>query len=107
MSGQLPTGFSRLEPFVQQWDLLTERERHTTRLTAPIEESNALYEAMLPEIEPITEYLADFDINALPAPEQSLLNLALSFMEVSLTVECLKSPTVPGGFAFERFEVLF
>ena len=107
MSGQLPAEFSQLEPYVAQWDLLTERERHTTRLTAPIEDSNALYEALLPEVEPIAEYLADFDVNALPAPQQSLMNLALSFMEVSLTVECLKSPTVPGGFAFERFEVLF
>ena len=107
MSGQLPGGFAELEAFVEQWDLITERERHTTRLTAPIEQSNALYDALLPQIEPIAEYLADFDINALPAPEQSLLNLALSFMEVSLTVECLKSPTVPGGFAYERFEVLF
>ena len=107
MSGQLPAEFSQLEPYVAQWDLLTERERHTTRLTAPIEQSSELYDALLPEIEPIAEYLADFDVNDLPAPQQSLMNLALSFMEVSLTVECLKSPTVPGGFAFERFEVLF
>lgn len=107
MSGQLPEGFKQLEPFLAKWDLSRERERHTTRLTAPIEESQALYDALLPQIEPIADYLADFDVNALPPSEQSLLNLALSFMEVSLTVECLKQPTVPGGFAYERFEVLF
>ncbi|MEL0083687.1 MAG: hypothetical protein VW985_11715 [Gammaproteobacteria bacterium] len=107
MSAQLPAPFQSLEPFVEVWDLGSERERHTTRLNAPIEESQKLYDALLPQIEPIAEYLESFDLNNLPAQEQSLLNLALSFMEVSLTVECLKSPTVPGGFAFDRFEVLY
>jgi len=107
MSGQLPEGFKQLEPFLAEWDLSTERERHTTRLTASIEASQQLYDALLPQIEPIAGYLADFDVHALPPAEQSLLNLALSFMEVSLAVECLKQPTVPGGFAHERFEVLF
>ena len=107
MSVQLPEQFAQLEPFLAKWNLSSEKERHTTRLTSPLEESQALYDALLPQIEPIAEYLQPFDIKALPPAEQGLLNLALSFMEVSLTVECLKSPTVPGGFAFDRFKVLF
>ncbi len=107
MSLKLPDQFEQLEPFLDKWNLSSERDRHSTRLTSPIEESQALYDALLPQIEPIAEYLQPFDINALQPAEQGLLNLALSFMEVSLTVECLKSPTVPGGFAYDRFKVLF
>ncbi|RLA10076.1 MAG: hypothetical protein DRQ60_08410 [Gammaproteobacteria bacterium] len=107
MSARLPEQFASLEGFLDQWDLPTERARHTTRLTSPIEDSQALYDALLPCIEPIAEFFGDRDLAGFSAAEQSLLNLSLSFMEVSLTVEALKSPTVPGGFAYERFEVLF
>ncbi len=107
MSAPLPKQFAHLETLREQWDLPTERERHLTRVTNPLEDSIKIYDALLPLIEPIVEHLADFDIDALPPPQQSLLNLSLSFMEVSMAVEILKATTVPGGFAHQRFEVVF
>jgi len=46
-------------------------------------------------------------MDELPAPEQNLLNLALSCMEVALPVEAHGQTTVPGGFDSARFEVDF
>jgi len=46
-------------------------------------------------------------MGALPEPEQNLLNLALSCMEVALSVEAHGQTTVSGGFDPAHFEVDF
>ena len=107
MSKILPTEFSDLENHAAVWSLATERERHTTRLTADFDQLQSLYDDVLPKVEEIAKHLNQFPMDELPPSEQNLLNLALSCMEVTLAVEAHGQTTVPRGFDHARFEVDF
>lgn len=107
MSKTLPKAFADLEPYRAKWALATERQRHTARLTTPIDESRDFYEAVLARMEDIVEHLDTLPLNDMPQPEQDLLYLALSFMEVSLAVEQHGQSSVPFGFEPSRFGVTF
>ena len=107
MSQQLPTQFAEFEKFVAVWSLTSERARHSTRLTVEFEQLKSLYEAVLPRLEEIASHLNKFPMDGLPEPQQHLLNLALSCMEVALPVEAHGQTTVPGGFDPARFQVDF
>ena len=104
----LPETFADLAPFADKWVKETERERHGERLASSPEELRAFYDAMLPRMEAICDYLDQFPVDALPEPERCLMALGLSFMEVCMAVEMFNdSPRVPFGFATDRFEVHF
>jgi hypothetical protein len=102
----LPAGFEDLARF-REYARPTERERHAYRLGTPIERLDEVYAALLVRIEAMIAHLDEFDIKALPAPEQNLLYLAFAFVEVASSVELLRSPDVPEGFAPARFKVHF
>ncbi len=102
----LPKGFEDLARFAD-WALPTERERHAKRLNTPLEELDAVYEALLPRIEEAIAHLDTFPIDDLPPAENNLMLLTLVFVEVSLSVESLRSPWVPEGFEPSRFVVHF
>lgn len=102
----LPKGFEDLA-WLADWALPTERARHAKRVATPIEELQRVYDTLLPRIEGMIAHLDQFPVDALPPAEQNLMLLTLAFVEVSLSVELLHSPTVPDGFAPSRFEVHF
>ena len=99
----LPAPFSKLEPFVNQWALGTERERNNTRVTSTMEEIQEFYDAMLPQIHEALKYLDSLPLGNMPEDAQKLFNLTLSLAEVSTAVERFGEPTVPNGFDTERF----
>ncbi len=103
----LPDEFSGLEDLAATWALQSERDRHTTRLNAEFGQLKQLYDAVLPRIEEIATYLDQFPMDGLPTPQQNLLNLSFSCMEVALPVEAHGQSTVPGGFDSARFMVEF
>ncbi|MES2236173.1 MAG: hypothetical protein V4500_00285 [Pseudomonadota bacterium] len=105
MSKRLPESFATLASFTDKWVVSTEAERHLARLTAGMDELRSLYDAMLPRMEAIIEYLNGFDLKKLSEENRNLLILSFSFIEVSTSIEFFKSPTVPDGFDFRRFKV--
>lgn len=107
MAHPLPAPFADLQPLADRYALPTERERHAERLKGPFVDLKALYDAVLPRLDAIHAHLKHHPWPALPPAEQSLLNLALALMEVSLAVESHGQPTVPHGFDHTRFKVWF
>jgi hypothetical protein len=99
----LPAQFKDLEPFVATWALATERERNRKRLASTMEEIQAFYNAMLPRMETIIEYLNQFPLDRMPEDAQRLFYLTLSLAEVANAVELFKQPGVIDGFDPERF----
>ena len=96
MSKALPEKFADLGRFTDKWILTTEAARHHTRLNSTFEELTDLYNTMLPRMEDIIQYLNDFKLGELPEKEDNLMQLALSFMEVTCAVECFKRAEIRG-----------
>ena len=96
MSKPLPAEFTDLACFTEKWVLPTEAARHHARLNSPFEELKDLYDTMLPRMEDIIQYLNDFKLGELPEKEDNLMQLALSFMEVTCAVECFKRAGIRG-----------
>ena len=71
-----------------------------------MEELRTFYRALLPRMEEAADYLRPLPMNDLLAGAEHLLDLALMFMEISLSIENFHSPDVPGGFDPERFHIL-
>lgn len=99
----LPRQFQDLEKFIP-WALPTERARNRKRLASDMDEIREFYDTMLARVEPALEYLNGFPIDAMPEPEQRLLELTFSLAEVANAVELFKTqPGVIDGFDTERF----
>lgn len=107
MAHPLPAAFADLQSLADRYALPTERERHAERLKGPFADLKALYDAVLPRLDAIHAHLKQHPWPALPPAEQTLLDLALALMEVSLAVESHGQPTVPHGFDHARFKVWF
>ena len=97
----LPEPFADLERFVG-WALATETERSRKRQSSAMAEIQALYDAMLPRMEAILEYLDPFPLDAMPVEAQRLLHLTLSLAEVAPAVELFKQPSVVDGYDIAR-----
>ena len=95
----LPDEFADLEPFAPAWVLKTEHERYAKRLSTPMDEHQAFYDAGFPRGEAIMEYLDQFDLNNLPEKEYNLLLLMYSLCQASWAVEVWKQPYVPDAGA--------
>jgi hypothetical protein len=92
---RLPSGFADLAPFVDRWCLATERERYAQRLTSPMEEMQAFYDAMLPRVNSALEHCDRFPLEDLPEDAARLLRLVHSFVMVSFPVEVWGQPNIP------------
>lgn len=99
----LPAGFQDLEVFVSAWSLPTERERNRQRLSSSMSEIQALYDALLPRMDEIFNYLNQFPLNEMPEDAKRLFNLSLALAEVAPAVEFYKQPEVVDGFPADRF----
>ena len=99
----LPAEFAHLQALADQWSLPTERERHLRRLASPIEELDAVYNALLSEISGMLTWLNRRALDALTAEETNLLLLALSLAEIAPAVQIFREPGNPDGFDTARF----
>lgn len=103
IAGNFPAGFEDLEKYAD-WALPTERARNRKRLASSMAEIKEFYQLMLERVEPALAYLNQFPLDAMPPPEQNLLNLTLMLAEVANAVELFKTqPGVIDGFDPERF----
>lgn len=98
----LPEPFHDLEKFAAPWALQTERERNRKRLSSTMAEIQGFYDAMLPRMDDIMEYLNQYPLDQLPAEVRHLLYLTLALAEVTPAVEQYKTPGVIDGFPTER-----
>ena len=101
---RLPKPFTDLEVFVADWSLATQREREQKRSASTAGEIKTLYDVLLPRLDPMLEYLNQYELDELPADAKRLFYLTLSFAEVAPFVECYKGePHVPNSFDESRF----
>lgn len=107
MSNQLlPEPFKRLEPFATQWSIDDEASRNLKRISSTIESLREFYQALLPEMQSIIDYLRPLPLPKLNDQQLSLLNLAKMLMEVAPAIEIFNEPDVPNSFEPERFLIL-
>ena len=97
----LPSEFSDLEPFAQDWCLATETERFAKRMSSEMDELQTFYDAALPRLDAAREYLDKLDIHDLPDDALNLLNLLFSLIVISFSVELWRQPNVPDTGAAE------
>lgn len=91
----LPEGFLDLEPFVAHWAVAGQNERRFRRSEATLEEIQCFYEAVLPRADEAMEYLHQFPLRDMPAPERRLMQLVLSLAQASMAVEVHGAARVP------------
>jgi hypothetical protein len=106
----LPAGFEELAPFVNEWGLATEKERHHKRINSSLAHVRTFYEAMTPRIHDVIAHLSSFpgaDPDDLPAPQRNLYNLALAFMETSHPIDLnWQRSDIDDAFPVERMDYL-
>lgn len=104
-SSSLPDGFSELEEFVADWALPRQIERSTTRQSATMEKIMSLYQAVLPRLPEILEFLGEYSADGdIPEDVKRLFHLSLSMGEIAPAVELFNQPGVPYGFELQRFK---
>lgn len=101
----LPGAFQDLAPFIG-WALATEVERMQKRRSSSMEGILAFYNAMLPRMDAITDYLRQFPLDHMPAEARTLFQLSQSLIEVANAVELYKQPRLPNGFDPARFVLI-
>jgi len=100
----LPAPFVGLEPFAH-WALATEWERFMARESSSREELQMFYDAMMPRMAAIVEYLNRFPLDRMPDEAMRLLRMALSLVEVSIATELYQQPKAFSGFDRTRLKV--
>jgi hypothetical protein len=103
-SAVLPAPFVGLEPFAQ-WALATEWERFMARESSSREDLQMFYDAMMPRMTAIIEYLNRFPLDRMPDDARRLLEMALSVVEVSIATELYRQPNAINGFDRARLKV--
>ena len=99
---QLPEQFQDLAPYLD-WSLPTERERSAKRQASMMAKLKAFYDAMVPRMEEVLPYLAQFPPENIPVDVQRLFYLALALAEVAPAVENFGQPSVVDGYDIARF----
>lgn len=99
----LPIKFRDLEPFIG-WALEKKSERVAKRLSSSMYEIQAFYDAMLPLMDTIIEYLDQFPFNQLPTSAERLFQLTLALVDVASAVESYKQPGIISAIDPYRFE---
>jgi len=98
----LPSQFHDLEPFAAVWALEKEHERRLQRMASTMEELQAFYHTLLPQMEAVMEYLHQFRLAEMPEEAKRLLYLTFALAEVAPAVEFYGQPEVIDGFPAER-----
>ena len=85
----LPERFDDLTRFAD-WALEPESARAEQSAAASMEEIRAFYDAMMPRMDEILEYLEGYFGGEMPAPAHRLYLMTLSLVDVSILVELYK-----------------
>lgn len=103
MTETLPAAFASLSPFTS-WALGTQDARQHKRITSTKAELKAFYDAVLPELPKMLEYVDQYPLGQVPAEAKPVFWMALSMAEVAPHVELYRGdPKVPHSFDEARF----
>ncbi len=103
MMSVLPKQFAELEP-LSDWAGSSEEERVERRRASSPEELTSFYDLMKPQLEAALKHLDDFPLDDMPAPEEKLLHLTLTMVEVAFAVEKYNAiGVVPLGIPPQQF----
>lgn len=102
----LPPAFVHLEAFAKDWAIGDEAARNAKRLASTMPELRSFYDALLPQVEAMVDYLRPMPLGGMADPDQRLLNMAMTFMEIAPSIEIFYAVDVPGGFEADRFKIL-
>ena len=105
-NAMLPEAFADLEKFAETWSLPTQAARHGRRVSTAMQDLEDFYQTILPRMDAIAEHLNRFPLEELSASAQNLLNLSLSFIEVSLAVELFHEPDDSRALPHGRYEII-
>jgi hypothetical protein len=102
--GALPTQFASLQRFVDAgWAAPDRRDRTEMRLTSQFTELQSLYDAVVPQLVPILDYLDQFRLDKLSEEQARLLQLAYAIAEIRNAVESWGQPDAVDGWDTRRF----
>jgi hypothetical protein len=101
----LPAGFSALEPLVAEWALANERDRYLKLHSVKLEQLKAFYDAMLPRMDEIMEYLKAQPLTGMAPEAETLYRLAMTFAETAHPLDLgWKDVDFPSAFPWDRME---
>lgn len=103
---KIPAQFKELQPFAEAWALDRVSKRIKKRLSSEMDEIQAFYDAMMPRLEEIIEYLNQYPLDNMPEDAQNLLYMCLSLTEISNCVELWRAPDQSESFSADRIEIL-
>ena len=100
----LPEEFGAIEPLLPVWGFATENERSEKRWRCSPQDFQSFYDAMMPHLPRVLEFLAGYGTADPPPEVRNLARLALAFAEASPHTEMYKNSTqVPNSFEARRF----
>ena len=102
MSGELPEQFSDLAMWLD-WARPTMAERSAMRSASSMTELQAFYDAMLPRLGDVLEYLSGIEAHGDDPAGERLLALSKALAEVAPAVELFGEPTISYGYDVARF----
>lgn len=101
----LPEPFVDLQSFVSGWGLATEQERFRKLHTVKLDELRVFYDAMLPRMDQVLDYLDQYSISSMPENAKGLYLLAMTFAETAHPVDLRwKDVDFPDAYSWEKFE---
>lgn len=100
----LPQGFEALASLATIWARPSENERSEVRWAAQPADFAEFYDAMLPRLQDVLEFLADLSLEHMDVAQTNLFCLAAAFAEAAPHHELYGgSAAVPFSFAAQRF----
>lgn len=92
---ELPPGYEDLAVHLS-WALPTEHGRRALRAASSMAEIQAFYDAMLPRMEAVLEFLSEFPVDDPPADVYRLFLLATALAEIAPAIEMYGEQTAEG-----------
>jgi hypothetical protein len=101
----LPEPFADLQGFVPDWGLATEQERFKKLHSVTLGQLREFYDAMLPRMDLVLDYLDQYTISAMPEDATVLYQLAMTFAETAHPVDLRWNDVdFPDAYSWQKFE---
>jgi len=101
----LPTHFSHLEMFVKEWALANERDRYHKLHGTTLDQLRVFYDAMLPEMDAVMEFLKGQPLEGMTPPAENLFRLAMTFAETAHPIDLAwKDIDFPSAYRWQSLE---
>ena len=93
MSGRsLPAQFSELERFLPEWAPTNEMDLIEKRMISSVEEKQDFYDAVLPRIEEMLDFLAKYSFDDVPEDVANLIRLGQMLMRRVSSIVTMMAP---------------